>query len=106
MKNCKNDINSIKLDDIVSFVLDKADSQIESCSLNFVKDSEQLLMSKIQEYSQEIKKTDFSDMDGQQVKDAIENVSASLFDEIIKINTIYLKHGMKIGARFLAELVF
>lgn len=104
MENGTND--SINLDDIINFVLDKADNQIEACDLDFVKDSEQLLMTAIKAFALDVRKIDISDLDRRQMEDKIESISASLFDQIIEINTIYLKHGMKIGARFLAELVF
>ena len=48
---------------------------------------------------------DFSNLDVLQTEDVIENVSTDLFDNITGANMDYFRHGMKIGARLIAELL-
>ena len=97
--------NPINLNDIIFHLWEKAASDQDAPYFDFVKIHDQVLMSGIKKYSMDIRKMNFSNLNSQQIEDMIESVSTNLYDDITKTNLDYLRHGIKIGAKLLAELV-
>lgn len=97
--------NPIDLNEVISHIWDMAAADQDTPYFDFVKIHDQVLMSGIKKYSMNIRKMDFSDMDSRQIDDMVENVSTDLYDDITKSNLDYFRHGIKIGAKLLAELV-
>lgn len=104
-QNETNNTRYINLRKIICFLWDSAASDQELSFFDFVKYHDQIIMSDIKKYSAAIGSIDFSNLDSLQKENMIESMSADLFDSITKANMDYLQHGMKIGARLLAELV-
>lgn len=100
-ENNVNDVNFTKLDDIVNYILEKSGTDPRCNRLSFVKRNDHILMEKIKEYSQDIKKTN-----GNLDEEVIESISASLFDVITQVNMDYFRCGIKMGAQLLTELIF
>ena len=102
----QNDNNSpINLNEIIFHLWDKAASDQDAPYFDFVKIHDQVLMSGIKKYSMDIRKMNFSNLNSQQIEDMVESLSTNLYDDITKANMDYLRHGVKIGAKLLAELV-
>lgn len=97
--------NPVNLNEIIFQILDKAAADQDTPYFDFVKIHDQILMTGIKKYSVNIRKMDFSNLDGLQTEDIIENMSTDLLDNITMANMDYLRHGVKIGAKLLAELV-
>lgn len=93
------------LNKLIQFFWEKAASSQEPEYFDFVKIHDRIIMSEIKKYSACIRKMDSSDSGAVLSEDTVENMSADLFDSITAANMDYLRHGMKIGARLLAELV-
>lgn len=104
-KNDTDNKNPIDLNEIIFLIWDKAAADQDTPYFDFVKIHDQVLMSEIKKFSMDIRKMDFSNLDGLQTEDVIENVSTGLFDNITRANMDYLRHGMKIDAKLLAELI-
>lgn len=97
--------NPINLNEIIFHLWDIAAADQDTPYFDFVKIHDQILMSGIKKYSVNIRKMDFSNLNSQQIEDMIESLSTNLYDDITKTNLDYLRHGVKIGAKLLAELV-
>lgn len=97
--------NPVDLNEIIYLIWDKAAAGQDTPYFDFVKIHDQVLMSEIKKYSEDLRRTDFSNLDSLRMGDMIESMSTDLFDNITAANMDYLRHGMKIGARLLAELV-
>ena len=97
--------NPISLNEIICHILDRVAADQDTPYFDFVKIHDQILMSGIKKYSMDIRKMDFSNLNSQQIEDMIESLSTNLYDDITKANMDYLRHGVKIGARLLADLV-
>lgn len=97
--------NPIDLNEIIFHIWDRAASDQDTPYFDFVKIHDQILMSGIKKYSVNIRKMDFTNLDNQQIEDMIESLSGNLYDDITKSNMDYFRHGIKIGARLLAELI-
>lgn len=104
-QNESDNKNPINLNEIIFHIWDGAAADQDAPYFDFVKIHDQILMSGIKKYSAAIGNIDFSSLDSLQKENMIENMSTDLFDSITKANMDYLRHGMKIGARLLAELV-
>lgn len=104
-QNEDNNKNPIDLNDIIFHLWDRAAADQDAAYFDFVKIHDQAIMDEIKKYSLNIRKMDFSGMDTQQIDDVIEGVSTDLYDNISRANLDYLRHGIKIGARLLADLV-
>lgn len=104
-KNEFTDKNPIALNEIIFQIWDRAAANQDAAYFDFVKIHDQAIMDEIKKYSLNIRKMDFSGMDTQQIEDVIEGVSTDLYDNISRANLDYLRHGIKIGARLLADLV-
>lgn len=97
--------NPISLNEIICQILDRAAADQDTPYFDFIKIHDQAVMNEIKKYSLDIRKIDFSKMDRQQIEDMVESVSTNLYDNISQSNLDYFRHGIKIGARLLAELV-
>lgn len=97
--------NPINLNDIIFQIWDKAAVDQDTPYFDFVKMHDQILMNGIKKYSVNIRKMDFSNLNSQQIEDMIESLSTNLYDDITKANMDYLRHGVKIGAWLLVDLV-
>lgn len=98
--------NPVDLNEIIYLIWDRAAAADQDTPyFDFVKIHDQILMCGIKKYSVNIRKMDFSNLNSQQTEEIIENASTDLFDNITKANMDYFRHGIKIGAKLLAELV-
>lgn len=97
--------NPIDLNEIIFHLWDMAAADQDTPYFDFVKIHDQILMSGIKKYSVNIRKMDFSNLNSHQIEDMVESMSTNLYDEITKANMDYFRHGVKIGAKLLAELV-
>ncbi len=104
-QNESDNKNPIDLNEIIFHLWDIAAADQDTPYFDFVKIHDQILMSGIKKYSVNIRKMDFSNLNSQQIEDMIESLSTNLYDDITKTNLDYLRHGIKIGAKLLAELV-
>ncbi len=100
----KNQERVIALEEIVDLIMDKSASEHKPF-FDFIRYNDQLIMNLIKKYSMEISKADFSKIDPQSQEDAIENFSSDLCDSISDSHMDYFKHGMKVGARLITELI-
>ncbi len=105
IQNKTDSKNPINLNEIIFHLWDKAAADQDVPYFDFIKIHDQVIMSEIKKYSMDIRKIDFSNLDVLQTEDVIENVSTDLFDNITGANMDYFRHGMKIGARLIAELL-
>lgn len=97
--------NPISLNEIIFQILDRAAADQDAPYFDFIKIHDQAVMDEIKKYSLDIKKIDFSKMSRQQIEDTVESVSTNLYDNISQSNLDYFWHGIKMGARLLADLV-
>ena len=104
-QNQTNNKNPININEIIFHIWDKAASGQDTSYFDFVKIHDQVHISAIKKYSMDIRKIDFSNLDVMQTEDVIENASTDLFDNITGANLDYFRHGIKIGARLIAELL-
>lgn len=98
---CKNPID---LNEIVFLFWEKAAADQDMPYFDFVKAHDQILMTKIKKYSNDIQKMNLEGMVPEKMESVIESVSTDLYDSITQANLDYLRHGIKLGARLLAEL--
>lgn len=104
-KNETENKNPIDLNEIIFHLWDMVAADQDTPYFDFVKIHDQIFMSGIKKYSVNIRKMDFSNLSNQQIDNMIESMSTNLYDEITKANMDYFRHGVKIGAKLLAELV-
>ncbi len=104
-KNEADNKNQIDLNEIVFLFWEKAAADQDTPYFDFVKIHDQILMAKIKKYSNDIRKMNLEGMVPEKMESVIESVSTDLYDSITQANLDYLRHGIKIGARLLAELV-
>ena len=104
-KNETENKNPIDLNEIIFHLWDMVAADQDTPYFDFVKIHDQIFMSGIKKYSVNIRKMDFSNLSSQQIDNMIESMSTNLYDEITKVNMDYFRHGVKIGAKLLAELV-
>ena len=97
--------NPIDLNEIVFLFWEKAAADQDTPYFDFVKAHDQILMTKIKKYSNDIQKMNLEGMVPEKMESVIESVSTDLYDSITQANLDYLRHGIKLGARLLAELV-
>ncbi len=97
--------NPIDLNESIFHIWDRATADQNTPYFDFVKIHDQIFMSGIKKYSVNIRKMEFSNLDSQQIDDMVESLSTNLYDDITKANMDYFRHGIKIGAKLLAELV-
>ncbi len=100
----KNPERIITLEEIVDLIMDKSSSEHKPF-FDFIRYNDHILMTLIKKYSVEISKVDFSKTDPQSLEDTIENLSSDLCDSISDSHMDYFKHGMKLGARLVTELI-
>ncbi len=105
-KNENDIIDSIDLDTILTMIWDLFSVIPDQPRLNFMKIHDMEIMTKIKEYSMDVKDKNFSGMDKQKTEEFIEQACTELFDTITQANFDFFKHGVKLGARLLAEMVF
>ena len=96
--------NPIDLNEIVFLFWEKSAADQDTPYFDFVKAHDQILMTKIKKYSNDIQKMNLEGMVPEKMESVIESVSTDLYDSITQANLDYLRHGIKLGARLLAEL--
>lgn len=104
-KNENGSTGPFDLNKLIMLLWEKAASSKEPAYFDFVKIHDRIIMSEIKKYSACIRKTDISDYGTVLPEETVESMSADLFDSITAANLDYLRHGMMIGGRLLAELV-
>ncbi len=100
-----DDNKSISLDQIVDMLLDKAEAGPEPSQFDYVKLHNRNVMTEIKNFARHVRNPEFSNISDRELEDVAENQSPDLLDTICQANSAYFKHGMKLGARLLLELI-
>ena len=85
--------NPIDLNEIVFLFWDKAAADQDTPYFDFVKAHDQILMTKIKKYSNDIQKMNLEGMVPEKMESVIESVSTDLYDSITQANLDYLRQG-------------
>ena len=90
----------VNLDDILDLIIGRESENQEKSYFGFIK-----ILTKIKEYTMDMKEKDFSGLDKLQIEHLIEEASTDLKDAVTAANFDYLRGGMKLGVRLLFELM-
>lgn len=99
------DNKSISLDQIVDMVMDKAETEPKPSQFEYVKEHDQSVMTEIKNFARHVRKPEFKDISDRQLEDVAENQSSDLIEAVYQANIAYLKHGIRLGARIILELL-
>lgn len=94
----------ISLDRIIDMVLENAETG-QHPQFEYMRIYEQRFMTEIKKYSQNIRKPELSQLSGQQMEAVAESQSSDLHAVMADACIVYLKHGMKLGAGLVVELL-
>ena len=96
---------AVSLDQIIDLFMDNVESDPKNKWFAFVRTHDRNVMSEIKNYSKYIRSPKFDNISEQELECVAENQSSKLIDAVYLANIEYLKNGMKLGARLLAELL-
>lgn len=99
------DSRMVSIDDIIAVLIDKEAENPKKSYFDFIKVHDSSILTKIKQYTMDVKDKDFSSLDEFQAESVIEDTATDLTDTITRANFDYLKHGMKLGVRMLFELM-
>lgn len=102
---CDANNNAVSLNKIINMMLDDTETGQRPSQSDYIKSNDQIIMSEIKKYSQDISNAGLADKSGNEYEEMIERMSESLFDAVSTANLDYLQHGMKLGAKLLLELL-
>lgn len=71
----------------------------------YMKVYEHKIMGEIKKYSLAIQNLEYDRLSGQELEESIESLSSGLYDAMVESEIAYLKHGMKLGAELILELL-
>lgn len=94
----------VSLDKIIDMVLENAETE-QQPQLDFMKLYEEKFMEEIKKYSFVIRKTEFDRFSKRQIEEAVEKQSLDLHEIMADACIAYLRHGMKLGAGLVVELL-
>lgn len=97
--------NAVSLDRIIDMVLENAESDQQE-QFDYMKHFDQKFMEEIKKYSHAIRNPKLDKTTPKQLEAVIENQSSDLHDVMSDAGIAYLKHGMKLGARVVFELLY
>lgn len=95
----------VSLDDILDLIIGRESENQEKSYFGFIKTNDSNILTKIKEYTMNMKEKDFSGLDKLQIEHLIEEASTDLKDAVTSANFDYLRGGMKLGVRLLFELM-
>ena len=96
----------VSLDDILDLIIGRESENQEKSYFGFIKTNDSNILTKIKEYTMDMKEKDFSGLDKLQIEHLIEEASTDLKDAVTAANFDYLRGGMKLGVRLLFDLRF
>ena len=96
---------AVSLDQIIDLFMDNVESDPKNKRFAFVRTHDRNVMEEIKNYSRHIRKPEFDNISDQELECVAENQSSRLIDTVYLANIEYLKNGMKLGARLLADLL-
>ena len=101
----KDNGRMVSLDDVLAMLIDKEAENPEKSYFDFIKVHDSNILAQIKKYTADIKEKDLSALGREQMEYMIEETATGITDAVVKANFDYLKHGMKLGARLLFELM-
>lgn len=85
-------------------VLDNAEIMEKSQS-SYMKLHEYNIMEEIRKFSLAVRKPEYINISGRELEELIEDQSSALHNALSEAEIAYLKHGMKLGAELMLELL-